>query len=624
MAGTPDEGRFGIFRLRQAAGWFGNGLDRRAAILLVTVVVGSSLALTRASSSGTNVRTVAGSTTIPATPTTPTTTSTTAIRAAAQSTLATETTEAQPPAVLDTVAATDPVTVATEAVTVPPTTEVPPTIDKGNPQVVARPIPTAAPPAPPVPGATAPPWEATTTTTSGGYISTNVGCASGTGAGALDSFFKGRVGPMLGADYQHVYPLGGSRYLWLFQDAFIDHSGTVSNLGKSGFAHNVAFIQDGACFTLLHRGSVARPSQFESGTGTDPANHWFWPMGGELVNGRLQVFWVEEQVDGSSPGPGDGLGWHPVGTFLATYDTKTLARLSFGAAPNSGVRPIYGYAVASDASYTYLFGNTFEQNLTREGGFFNGPHSATSMYLARVPKGNLSAAPEYRTATDWSGDPGAAVAIVQRYWAENPMEPRYISGQWVAATKVDGYWGDELSIDVANNPWGPWTTVEHRGISPRNGDSTMNTYNAFLMPWLSGGNLVVSVSQNGRNMLASAYPHPERYRIALFSSKLVSPPPDPPPPTLPPDTTLPAPTTVAPVTQAPTTTPAPTTVATTAAPTTAVPTAPPSTAAATTTAPTQAPTTPPPSTAVPTTTRPPTTTAPTTIAPTTIPTTSVA
>ena len=31
-----------------------------------------------------------------------------------------------------------------------------------------------------------------------------------------------RVGPVLGWDYQHVYPLGGDRYLWLFQDTFID------------------------------------------------------------------------------------------------------------------------------------------------------------------------------------------------------------------------------------------------------------------------------------------------------------------------------------------------------------------------------------------------------------------
>ena len=67
--------------------------------------------------------------------------------------------------------------------------------------------------------------------------------------------------------------------------------------------------------------------------------------------------------DGYDPPPGDGLGWHPQSVWIATYDAGSLARLSFGPAPNAGVAPIYGYAVDSDDDYTYLFGNTFEQNL---------------------------------------------------------------------------------------------------------------------------------------------------------------------------------------------------------------------------------------------------------------------
>ena len=86
------------------------------------------------------------------------------------------------------------------------------------------------------------------------------------------------------------------------------------------------------------------------------------------------------------------------------------------------------------------------------------------------------------------------------------MQPRYLDGQWVAATKVDGYWGEELSVDVANDPWGPWTNVDRAGLSPRGGDPLMNTYHAHLMPWLSGGALVVSVSQNARNMTRDAFP----------------------------------------------------------------------------------------------------------------------
>ena len=73
---------------------------------------------------------------------------------------------------------------------------------------------------------------------------------------------------MLGWDYQHVYPMGDDRYLWLFQDAFLDHSGTVSNLGKARFVHNAALMQTGNCFTLLHRGTTNKPEPFEVGDGT--------------------------------------------------------------------------------------------------------------------------------------------------------------------------------------------------------------------------------------------------------------------------------------------------------------------------------------------------------------------
>ncbi|HQZ35074.1 MAG TPA: hypothetical protein PK020_11655 [Ilumatobacteraceae bacterium] len=399
------------------------------------------------------------------------------------------------------------------------------------PPDVARSIPAATPAAPP-PAAPAPPWAASITTTSAGYISTGVGCASGTGAGALDAFFAARVGPMMGADYQHVVALGGNRYAWFFQDAFLDPSGAATRLDQSFFAHNLLLIQDGKCFTMLHRGTAAKPTSFEPGNGESPLSKWFWPMGAETSGGRVKMFWAEMSKDGYEPGPGDGLGWHPARLWLATYDSSTMKRLSFDPAPNSGVNPMYGYAVASDGNYTYLFGNTFEQNLVREGGFWSGQHSATAMYLARVPLGQLNASPEYRTADSWSPNAADARPFVQRYWAENPMQPRFIDGQWVAATKVDGYWGEQLVVEVANRPWGPWTTTEFRGLSPRGGDGRMNTYHAQLLPYrTSGGSLIVTVSQNARRMTADAFPHPERYRLAVFTSGWSNPPADPPPTT---------------------------------------------------------------------------------------------
>jgi hypothetical protein len=184
-------------------------------------------------------------------------------------------------------------------------------------------------PPPPPP----PPWAASTRVTPAGLVATDVGCAASREAGALEAFFSQRVGPVLGWDYQHVYPLGGNRWLWLFQDAFIDHPGRATRLDASGFAHNAALLQTGTCFTLLHRGSASRPSSFEPGDGETPLGRWWWPLGGELDGTRVRVFWAEMVRDEGQPPAGDGLPWHPRRTWLATYDIATLARSSFVPAP---------------------------------------------------------------------------------------------------------------------------------------------------------------------------------------------------------------------------------------------------------------------------------------------------
>lgn len=162
------------------------------------------------------------------------------------------------------------------------------------PGVVARPIPEDPDDAVPPTTLAPPPWAASTRITAGGHVGVEVGCVRDGSVQALDEFLAARVGPVLGWDYQHVYPLGGDRYLWLFQDTFLDHRGVVNNLGNARFVHNAALVQDGNCFELLHRGSADRPAPFEVGDGAvDIRTRWFWPMGGELVGDQLWVFWAE-------------------------------------------------------------------------------------------------------------------------------------------------------------------------------------------------------------------------------------------------------------------------------------------------------------------------------------------
>ena len=86
------------------------------------------------------------------------------------------------------------------------------------------PLPHPPMPRPPAP---LPSWALTRTVTVAGHVSTDLGCADGLDAGSLDRFFAQRLGPVLGWDYQHVYPLGQARHLWLFQDTFVDHTGAA-------------------------------------------------------------------------------------------------------------------------------------------------------------------------------------------------------------------------------------------------------------------------------------------------------------------------------------------------------------------------------------------------------------
>lgn len=338
-----------------------------------------------------------------------------------------------------------------------------------------------------------------TTSTAAGHVTSPMGCVKALTAPRLNARFRARMGPLVGMDGQHVIRIGRGRYLWLFSDAYLDYTHRARTLLETQRVGNVAALQRRRCFTLVRGGTAARAGAFEPGYATIPRDHSFWPLGGEAHGGRVFVFWAEMQRD-EIPPPGDGIYRHPVRTWLATYDATTLKRLRLRPAPNDGVFPQFGFAVASNATHTYLFGNSNLLNLTYEGGFYNGPHSATRMYLARVPIGRLGRPPVYRTARGWSADARDAVPFSSRFWTENTMQPRFVRGRWVAVTKKDGFWGTRTIVETAARPWGPWRVVSRRTIKPFRGYDEMNNYQPIILPYRGpSGNLIIAMSQNARN-----------------------------------------------------------------------------------------------------------------------------
>ena len=328
------------------------------------------------------------------------------------------------------------------------------------------------------------------------YVSNDVGCAADLSAEGLAAFFGEQLGAIEGFDGPRLYPLGGGRTLWMLQDTFIDYADAATSFANMDYANSTALIQEGSCFTSLQRGTATSALAFELGVGEVTFDRYFWPAGGTVTGDTLMMFWMEMVRDPEIGGPLDGISLHPASTWLATYDSTTMQRLDFRPAPNPGVSPVYGYTVVDDGAWTYLFGNSYLQNLALEGGYGNGPHSATRNYLARVPRGQLGSEPMYWDGRSWSPDEADAEPISSRFWAENSMLPVLIDDRWVSATKVDGFTGSGVTVDVADEPWGPYRTVALLPATPRITTEDIVTYHAMVLPWLDpSGDLIVSLSQ---------------------------------------------------------------------------------------------------------------------------------
>lgn len=336
---------------------------------------------------------------------------------------------------------------------------------------------------------TLPPWGAfddRASTDEYGYVRVPVGCLPDLEPETLDEAFGNRIGPLIGWDNPHIYPLGPDRWLWIVQDAYLAYNGRDGHLhDDAGYQiQNLAILQEGTCWTLVHRGTPEHRINFEPGTNTEQtAKHFFWPLGGARSGDRLLVFWQEMVLSDPPPPPGDGIIRHPVATWIAEYDPDTLVRRTFEPAPDDGVFPSYGFAVAEDADHSYLFGNSNLLNFAREGGFLAGNHSATEMYLARVRRGALDDAPEYWSGERWSGDAADATTISKRFFAENTMQPLRWGDRWFSVTKENGMAGSELVVDVADRPEGPWRTVYQAPIAARSADESKLTYQPIILPW---------------------------------------------------------------------------------------------------------------------------------------------
>ncbi len=278
-------------------------------------------------------------------------------------------------------------------------------------------------------------------------------CLASAAPDQLDGLFSREPGGVIGADYQRATLLPDGRVLWTFQDAEVRLPG-----GGTRLVHNIGMIQDGACFQVLMGGTDADPQPWLFANDTTPFFRWFWPLGAEVgADGNVYVFAAEMY----ERGPGYLTQTEPTSTVVAVVDAHTL-EVHTTARPSDASASLYGFSIESDSTWTYLFAHCH-----RQFGFdpffdvfIHDLSCAPRVTVARVPRGQLLAAPTYWTGRGWSANSAAAAAILDTSRMVNASQFTVVNDQWMAITKVGDWWGigswSNTPCDLSGpTPWSP-------------------------------------------------------------------------------------------------------------------------------------------------------------------------
>ncbi|MEN9644419.1 MAG: hypothetical protein RL238_1088 [Actinomycetota bacterium] len=340
-------------------------------------------------------------------------------------------------------------------------------------------------------------------------------CARSLSTEDLTSFFSSGASGLLGGDYPRSIPLSDGRVLWLFQDSFIGDPATA-NLTAAGFAHNVALVQTGLCFTVRWGGGdLVAPRSFMGGAQETDLIHWFWPMDGEVgADGNVHVFVAEFW---NPEGTGAATGARPTAVWRAVLRQSDLAVLSFAPAPDAAALPLYGFTVVSDDDWSYLYGNCYRQ-FTNPGylGAFDTSCN-TDVTVARVPHGHFEQVPTYWNGSTWGTGRAAASVIHHDGVLANPLQvERWTKNRYVAVALLDDWFGRSVQLYEAHSPTGPFERYGAAPLSTQCGD-TCTVYFATFTPWRTAqGDLQLSISNFtwDKNV---AFQQPRLYRPTLVS-----------------------------------------------------------------------------------------------------------
>jgi hypothetical protein len=366
----------------------------------------------------------------------------------------------------------------------------------------------------------------------GAYETFDAGCVDFSDAADIDRAIQNGLGPLMAWDAPHQYQLSKDRTLWIVQDPYVDRSGSASTLLEAQYANSAAIVWgDDGCGTVLIAANPTGARGFEMGDGNVGRDRFFWPLGGaENNNGILTVAWAEMVSNIQPRGMLDGIARYSPSTWLATYDSNTLQRLSFEKVQHIdsvGYDQQLAFDVVDNGDEVFVLSNTNLIDLQ--------PVSSWQADMEPLAGTTWSAARSNAELTSfefWDGETWAepttfvdgidAAAPVHRsgWIAHQPHVVPFKQGGFLNVVTVDEFWGQTAEVLYAPSIVGPWELIETYTFESRpetHSDTDVVTY-APMIPHQAAScgaaPIPVIVSQNAA-VWEEAIDRPELYLPVL-------------------------------------------------------------------------------------------------------------
>ena len=346
-------------------------------------------------------------------------------------------------------------------------------------------------------------------------------------AAAYNDAFGHALGNWQAGDAPHSYPLPDGTVLWILNDSFINAKNPAAGItADSTFVHNVAVKQSQQCFEVITGldppppppgatttipvvpTSAPKPASFLASGET--AKTWWWFHGGDVEGNYLHVFVTAMQQTGVQSWE---VAFQPASIALATYDWRTLELIDVRPAPNAGVHPGFGFSIANDESYTYLFGH--DDNLQFTKGIREN-------YVARVPLHQVFNPVSYWNGSAWVGDANQAVSISTEGTWDHRMTVMHQDDRWLATAKEDDFFGDEFLILEAPQAQGPWVVTQRLKVPTLTSPADAVTYDGTAIPKIVDGKIIVGWSNNQYDF-ARVATQPRLYRPSFADVAIGAP-----------------------------------------------------------------------------------------------------